>query len=433
MPRYRIPLLGLAALAAWSCGDPTAPAPLTAPSKVGSAVHERLAASSRVSVIVSLKEPEAEPTALSARSEQIATSREAVLRQLAQADFRLTHQWEHVAAVAGEVSREGLARLEAHPAVRRVDIPLKLRYALSQSVPLIHGDQARSAGFGGKGVVIAMLDSGADTRHPDIKVSVLEERCFCTGCCPAGQSGVGAAADDVGHGTMVAGIMVAPGFAQPVGVAPDAYMHAIRVGDAQGVATADAISGLNWVAGRSEVKVVNFSVGGGRYSDFCDNADASSQAYASAINTLVGRGILVVVASGNEEYTNAIASPACVSNAVSVGAVYDENIGGLGSDATTSADKVAFYSNSYPKLDLLAPGSLIVSAGLGGGTRSDHGTSFASPHVAGAAAVLFGARPSLTPAQVYSALRSSGRLVTDGRNGLTTPRIDIAAALRAVQ
>jgi subtilisin family serine protease len=438
MLRRAIPALGVAALVGWSCGAPMATAP-TEITKAGSAVREALAASSRVRVIVSLQEPEVVTTAMSERSEAIAASRASVLSQLAEADFRLTHQWEHVAAVAGEVSREGLARLEAQPAVRRVDVPLKMKFQLAESVPLIHGDQARASGYKGRGVVIAMLDSGADTRHPDIKASVLEERCYCASkrCCPNGggsQSGAGAAADDVGHGTHVAGIMVAPGFAQPVGVAPDAYIHAVRVGNDHGVDTEDAISGMNWVAGRSDVKVLNFSVGGGRYFSYpCDSADASNQAYASAINALWAHGVLTVVASGNEEYKDSIASPACVGNAVSVGAVYDSNIGSVGDDATTSADKVTFYSNSFAKLDFLAPGALIVSAGLGGGTEAMQGTSMAAPHVSGAAAVLFGAKPSLSNGQVYQALRATGRLVTDSRNGVATPRIDLAAALKAIQ
>jgi subtilisin family serine protease len=428
------------AAGAVACAAPGS-APTAGGGKVGSAVRDALGASQRVRVIVSLREPETPVKALSARSEEIATTRHSVLSELLASDFRLTRQWENVPAVAGDVSSDGLARLEAHPYVRRVDLDPVETALLSESVHLIHGDEAVSRGFAGDNIVVAVLDTGADTRHPDIGESVVTEACFCTGCCPNGsatQSGDGASRDGHGHGTHVAGIIAAPGIAQPAGVAPGSFIASVKVlsdsGSGQG---SDIISGLNWVLGKPEIRVVNMSLGGGRYSSVCDNADAGSQAYASAITALRGAGVLVVAAAGNDGFTDAVTRPACVNAALAVGAVYDDNVGGMSysscSDPSTSADRVTCFSNSSPLVELLAPGSLITSAGLGGGTQTMAGTSQAAPHVAGAAAVLLSANSGLSPDRITDILVRTGRPVTDRRNSLSIPRIDLAAAVSAAR
>jgi subtilisin family serine protease len=428
------------AAAAAACAVPDGAAP-AAGGKVGAPVRDALATSPRVRVIVSLREPETTVKALSARSEEIATTRHNVLSELLASDFRLTHQWEHVAAVAGDVSAEGLERLESNPHVRRVDLDPVEKVLLSESVGLIHGSEAVARGFAGDNIVVAVLDTGSDIRHPDIGESVVAETCFCTGCCPNGsstQSGEGASRDGHGHGTHVAGIIAAPGIAQPVGVAPGSFIASVKVlSDSGSGLGSDIISGLNWVLGKGEIRVVNMSLGGGRYSTVCDSTDAGSQAYASAISALRGAGVLVVAAAGNDGFTDAVTRPACVNAALAVGAVYDDNVGGMTysscSDPSTSADRVTCFSNSSTLVELLAPGSLITSAGVGGGTATMAGTSQAAPHVAGAAAVLLSANSGLSPDRMTDILVRTGRPVTDRRNGLTLPRIDLEAAVAAAR
>jgi subtilisin family serine protease len=405
--------------------------------KVGSAVRDALTSSARVRVIVSLNEPSGDALGMTEFSRQVVASRESVLDQLTPAEFQPTSLWEHIPAMAGDVTLDGLARLEAHPAVRSVHVVPVWKPYLAEAVPLMHGDSARAAGFTGRGVVVAVLDTGADTRHPDIGVSVLEEVCSCTGCCPNGsskQTGSGSARDDDGHGTHVAGIIAAPGIAQPVGVAPGAFVHAVKVLGPNGGSFEGIVGGLEWVLTRPEVKVVNMSLGGGRFSSICDDALAPA---ASAFNSLRARGTLVVVAAGNEAYPDAVGAPACLSTAFTVGAVYDSNVGGISwaacPDATTAADQVACFSNSSPLVDVYAPGALIVSAGLGGGTKTLGGTSQATPAVAGAAAVMLEANPSLSPTTIISTLKNTGRSITDPKSGLTRSRIDVGAAVRAVR
>ncbi|MFO0006780.1 MAG: S8 family serine peptidase, partial [bacterium] len=112
-----------------------------------------------------------------------------------------------------------------------------------------------------------------------------------------------------------------------------------------------------------------------------------------------------------------MAAPACSPSAVSVGAVYDSNMGAIGwsgcSDSSTAADKVTCFSNSTSFLDLLAPGALITAGG-----HTMGGTSQASPHVAGAMALVAAAFPDATPDEIEARLKSTGVNVTDSRNSV---------------
>src|SRR5262245_55946826 len=129
-------------------------------------------------------------------------------------------------------------------------------------------------------------------------------------------------------------------------------------------------------------------------------------------------------------------APACVSSALAVGAVYDANIGSHTcagcTDSSTMPDQVTCYSDSSPELDLLAPGSSITSVQHTGGTRDDCGTSMATPHAAGLAALIFSAQPGLTADTVEQVMRTTGVPVLDPRNGLTRPRVDAWAAIAEV-
>ena len=148
-----------------------------------------------------------------------------------------------------------------------------------------------------------------------------------------------------------------------------------------------------------------------------------------AIQAARANGIVSFVASGNDGYSDGIAIPACTPGAVAVGAVYDANVGsaawGVCTDSSTAADKIACFSNSASMLKLLAPGATISVLGSSGG-----GTSFAAPHAAGAYAVLRGARPAEDFETSLARLSNFGVAVTDGRNGLVFPRINLAAALQ---
>ncbi len=416
-------------------------APVTPRSaKVEAEVEALLQVAGRAPVIVLLAESEAWASQ-SARARGIGASREGVLASLAPGDFILGQQWEYVSGFAGELSQSGLARLQAHPDVLRVGLDRKVQGYTAESVPMIRGDEVRAMGITGRGVTVAVLDTGVDTQHPDLRDAIADEQCFCSGCCPNGtsrQSGPGSANDDNGHGTNVAGIIASEGNVAPVGVAPDVALVAIRVLGPSGGSTSTIVSALEYVLARPEIKVVNMSLGGGGpFTTVCDTADASTAAFGAIIARLRVQGTLTVVASGNEGFSTGVSSPACTNASLAVGAVYDQNVGGIAwqtcPDVTTDADQVTCFSNSSPLVELLAPGALTTSSGPGGGTLTEGGTSQATPHVAGAAAVLLQVRPGLTPTEIISVLARTGVPVVDRKNGLAVPRINLKAAVDSVR
>ena len=224
------------------------------------------------------------------------------------------------------------------------------------------------------------------------------------------------------HGTNVAGTVL--------GVAPASKIISYNVFDTAGGAYSnDIITAIDWGLrnqGAYNIAAMNLSLGGpDKFTSPCDS-DWSASPIARAKNA----GISVIVAAGNGGYSDGLSSPACAPDAVSVGAVYDSNEGGKSwgtgcTDATTAADKVVCFSNSASFLTLLAPGVNITSAGI---TLS--GTSQAAPHVAGAIAVLRAAFPSETASQLQSRLTNSRvSRVTDTRNNISFPRLDLLQAL----
>jgi subtilisin family serine protease len=231
--------------------------------------------------------------------------------------------------------------------------------------------------------------------------------------------------DDNGHGTHCAGIVAADGGA--VGVAPGARIIAIKALDSGGGGwDSDVMAGVDWCVNNSEVyniSVISMSLGDGvSHATYCDGL----YPYVSAaINAAVAKNISVVVASGNEDYLTGIASPACVRNATPIG-------------STTKLDAVSGFTNrgsGFPEL-LLAPGQSITSTYPGGGYLPMSGTSMATPHAAGAVALI---RSYLrltgggkTPAEIESLLNRTGKRIFDAGTGMYFSRIDVYAAVAEV-
>jgi subtilisin family serine protease len=369
-----------------------------------------------------------------------------VLGHFLPGEFTLYRRFQSINALAGDVNAAGLARLVADPRVQRIDLDRGGRGSLVEARALARIDPVLSSGFTGQGVTVAVLDSGVDAQHPDLLSSVSTEQCFCSGnggCCPNGtasQSGPGSAHDDNGHGTNVAGIITSDGTVAPRGAAPDAEIIAVKVlaSDNSFCCSSDILAGLDWVKNQHpEVKAINLSLGTvDLFSGDCDNATSYTSSYATAVNALRAQGVLVFASSGNNR-SSSMAAPACVSGTISVGAVYDGNNGsmtfpGVCTDATTRADQVTCFSNSDAKTDLFAPGAVITSTGLGGGTSNYMGTSQASPMALACAADLLQAYPDLTPDRLEAALERSPTRVTDPKNGLSFPRLDCQTALAVV-
>ncbi len=239
--------------------------------------------------------------------------------------------------------------------------------------------------------------------------------------------------DDHGHGTHVAGI-AASNDTTYTGVAPEAFLNAVKVLDSSGNGfESDVIAGINWCSNRN-ADVISMSLGGGLFSSTCD-----SESDAQAVNNAFASGSFVAVASGNDGSTTSMSAPACASNATSVGATYDANVGRkrwgtptICTDSTTSADKIVCFTNRNQFLDLLAPGSIITSTKLGGGFTDASGTSMSTPHVGGAGAVLLSANKGLTPKNIQDVLKQTGKPIFDSNTGLTFSRIDLLKAVQNV-
>ena len=405
-------------------------------------------ASPRLRVIVAFRPARATRT-LAGRERSVRAERARVLGGLRPGDFTPTARWDAVAAMPGLATVAGLARLRAAPGVSRVDLDRGGGVGDVESSALIGADAAQAEGFTGRGVTVAILDSGVDLTHPDLADAIVGQHCFVPpDGCPDGtaeQDGPGSAQDGHGHGTNVAGIVTGDGGVAPRGVAPDSSLVVVRVTDRLGryASSAQVVSGLNWIATtRPDVKVVNMSLGSDQlYSGRCDGADASTMAFASAVAALRSRGVTVFASAMNNGSKTQLGSPACVGDVVAVGAVYDSAFGYFDGSRfgyrcntpVTLPDEIACFSNSGPALDLLAPGAKITSTGLGGVISVYSGTSQASPHVAAAAALLLQADPAATPDLLEHVLAETGTPVRDPRNGLVRPRIDVRAALATVQ
>lgn len=346
-----------------------------------------------------------------------------VLTEIPTNDYTVLKDYNKFPVIYVEVNENALKKLLHNPAVKIIGENNKSIPFLSESLPLIGASQANSAGATGAGTSVAVLDTGVNY--------TLNAFGSCTS--PGAPSGCKVAyahdfapddglMDDNGHGTNVSGIVV--------GVAPDTKILGLDVFRSDGYAyDSDILSALGWVysnVSTYHIQAVNMSFGGSeKYSAPCPTDNL-----ASAITNLKSAGVLTVIASGNNVFTDGISRPACIPDAISVGAVYDSNVGYRSYsypsncvDGTTATDQVTCFSNSAYFLTMLAPGALITSAGS---TMS--GTSQAAPHVAGAIAAIRDVIPGFSVDGTYALLTSTGTPVTDGRNSIVKPRLDLAAA-----
>jgi subtilisin family serine protease len=250
----------------------------------------------------------------------------------------------------------------------------------------------------GAGVNVAVIDTGIDRKHPDVAPNLA--------------GGVNIAEpgkdfqDDQGHGTHVAGTIAAIRDGQGVvGVAPKARLYAVKVLDSEGNGNySDIIAGIQWCA-KNGIQVANMSLG----------ADEGNEALKRAVTAAAKKGLVIVAAAGNND-----------GGPVGYPAAYPEVIAVSASD---EGDAFASFSSKGPQVDFVAPGAAIKSDKLGGGTIEHDGTSMASPHVAGLAAlaVSLGARG---PAGVKAALEAAATRLPGFKEGEQGAGMIDAARLR---
>jgi subtilisin family serine protease len=384
----------------------------------------------------------------SGRAAKVRTDVDAVLAALPARGNAVMRRFRLVPALALRADAATLARLRDHPAVRRVDLDAG---GAATAIPadaastLNRVDRLVELGLDGRGQKVAVVDSGVDTDHPDLGARLVAQQCFCSsdtgGCCPNGQAtqgGAGAAEDDHGHGTNVSGIIVGEGLVAPRGAVPRASLVAVKVLDRNGryCCSSDVVAALDWLAAEHpDVDVVNLSLGtSALFTGDCDAGTAYNQALSMALGRLRALGAVVTVSSGNQGSSTSMASPACLRDALSVGATWDFAGGPLTflgcSETGTAPMQPTCFSNRSATTDLYAAGAYVTSAGRTGATSTYGGTSQAAPMVAGCAAALAQAAPLSTPQQRIDALTLSPATVRDAVSGRQYPFLECRDALR---
>jgi subtilisin len=377
----------------------------------------------------------------------IARAQAAALRHLPAGGASVKYVYETTPFIALSANAEGIAAIARSPHVIGFHEDKPVRLALAQSRPLVGATRAAAMGFTGSGKTVAILDTGVDRGHDYLAGKVVSEACYSTtdsqfsSLCPGGvaSSTAPGSADNCSifvssgcfHGTHVAGIVAANGY-WIKGVAVDASLISIQVfslrkSDHELLAYfSDVKRGLDRVAelrASFDIAAVNLSLGTDEtygqatasvYVGPSMPCDASYADIASSINQLKSLNIATVVASGNSSSSTGLSAPACIENAISVG-------------NTTKSDAINTTSNSADNLDLLAPGTSIVSTLPGDELGSATGTSMAAPHVAGAWAILHQMTQPVD--SVLARLVQTGVPITDARNGVTKPRIAVDQAL----
>ncbi|MFF3562401.1 S8 family serine peptidase [Streptomyces sp. NPDC002574] len=304
--------------------------------------------------------------------------------------------------------------------IERVWLDGKMKADLADTVAQIGAPEVWKGGNTGQGVDVAVLDTGVDDGHPDLAGRIAAEQSFVPG---------DTVVDRHGHGTHVASTIVGTGAAsdgKEKGVAPGARLHVGKVLDNTGSGqTSWILAGMEWAARTEHAKVISMSLGG---SDPSDGSDPMSMAVDSLSDET---GTLFTIAAGNTGRSGTISAPGAANEALTVGAV-------------DSSDALADFSSRGPragdaaiKPEITAPGVAVSAArsqyspGQGSYTTMS-GTSMATPHVAGAAALVAAAHPGWTGRQIKDALVSTAKATPSytayqAGNG----RVDAAAAASA--
>ena len=316
-------------------------------------------------------------------------------------------------AIKGYAATIPAARLDAVKADPRVLFVSEDRevsigeQTLPTGIDRIDAEQTATHTNKGAGVNVAVIDTGIDLKHPDLKANIVGGK-----NCSTGKS----YNDGNGHGSHVAGIIAAVNnTVGVVGVAPEAKVWAVRVLNNAGSGTwSSVICGIDFVTRKAPdnggpITVANMSLGG-TGSDDGNCGLTNNDALHQAICRSVAAGVTYVVAAGNETDDAANHVPAAYDEVITVSALSDSDgkpggTGGAPSCRTSEKDDYfATFSNFGADVDIAAPGVCILSTWKGGGYNTISGTSMASPHVAGAATLYIATHLGATPAQVRDAL-----------------------------
>jgi hypothetical protein len=407
-----------------------------------------------VAVIINFREPVPIQGDIAARRAAYEKLADELLKRHAEG-LTVSRRFRHVPAMAARISKAALERLMQDPNISYIQVDGTGSGGLKEAVPAIGADLVKSMyNLTGKGVRVAILDTGAVTAHPDLKDSIVAQHCFTQGDCPPNRAREGTSAeDDHGHGSNVAGIITSNGVVSSPGFAPGADIVVVKVDDQNDSGQiSDWVSGLDWVfdnLSTLNVKVINLSICSTALYTDAAQCDTQEPALARAVKNLVDAGVTIFSAAGNLGKTTTLSAPACNTGVIAVAATYDSNVGMQPSDAPTFAikfggggvancgdamtafDQITCFSNTPERVDLVTTGAPMTSDGLRNGTSTFWGTSQASPSAAGVAALMLECNPKLTPAQIKAAMVETGVMRVDAKDGHMFPSLRALDAVRA--
>ena len=338
-------------------------------------------------------------------------------------------------------------KVKASPYVKSVSPNQQVRAMLMDSVPMIHADDvwvlkdSANQAITGKGITIAILDTGIDYTHPDLG------GCFGPTCKVIGGydfiNNDNNPIDDMGHGTHCASIAAGNGVLK--GVAPDAKLYGYKVLGSNGSGGwDDVIAGIERAVDPNQdgdlsdhVNVISMSLGAycGKYSPLCGPDDVVARAVDNAVNS----GVVAVVAAGNIGGASTIVTPGVARKAITVGAVEkNKTISSFSSKGPVLSDTFGLI-----KPDVVAPGVNICAARfdswrsafscLDNEHVSVSGTSMAAPHVAGAVALILQAHPDWSAPEVKSVFRNTAVSINEPINTQGYGLINILAAVNSIK
>lgn len=318
------------------------------------------------------------------------------------------YKYDLINGMAINVPGEGAAaKLRSLKGVKYVENDITFHVTLDKAAPIVGAPQVWDLGYTGKGVKVALVDTGIDGTHPDLKGRISQWKDLI--------NNKGTPYDDYGHGTHCAGIIGGNGEGSNgkyKGIAPEVQFVGVKVLGKDGSGSLSTIiSGIEFAA-NSDASVISMSLGSNQHSQSMDDA----------VKSAVQKGKIVVCAAGNSgPGSRTIGCPADTPEAITVG-------------ATDKNDQIASFSSRGPtsdgrqKPDVSAPGKDIISCratGIKEGNAIDtyylsmSGTSMATPMVSGAVALMVQKKPGLTPAEAKDILEKMARQL-----GSKTPNYD---------
>lgn len=368
---------------------------------------------------------------LALRATGYAAIKARVERQTPGADAVRVLDYSHFPLAVWRLSSPAaLNRLESNPAVRMVHENILLHPVSVSDLGFINQPQAAAQGATGAGTTIAVIDGGLGNNY-----TMYSDFGTCTGVdTPASTCRVvfnqdvypGASSETV-HGTNVSAIAL--------GVAPGAKLAMFDIFNGASASSVDVLNAMNTAISDQasyNIVAINLSLGDGT----SNSTPCTNSLFSSAVSSASNAGITTVAAAGNSGSKSGLGNPACTPGVVSVGAVYDAAYGTLGwvasADAngqctdTSAADHVTCFSQSAGYLSMLAPGTFVNAPNS---SFQESGTSQATPHISGAVALLRARYPAEALSETLQRLQLSDVRDTDAANGLTTPRLDLLAAV----